>query len=284
VNRLVIVSGLSGAGKTTTLHSLEDLGFFAVDNAPPSLWADLIKTLEAAAINDLAVAIDIRAEVFVDVVPDEIRVLRNQGHSIEVFFLDAANDILVGRFNLTRRNHPLNETGLSEDLNRERIILSPIRLLADTILDTSSLSAEDLTKQVRLHFKDEARFTLRVVSFGYKYGVPRDADIVLDVRTMPNPYYDLTLRSLPGTHPSVQTHVFSEEGVHFYNSLRDTVLLLVKRSEVAGRQGYTVAIGCTGGQHRSPAVVERLGRELTSYSGLQFTHRDLPKAQGEHSK
>ena len=282
MKRLVIVSGISGAGKTTVLNALEDLGFFAVDNVPPSLWNQLIATLEDGGVDASALAIDIRAETFLEGVPEGVTRLREAGRAVEVLFLDASNEILVGRFNLTRRTHPLNEAGLSDDLDRERSVLSPIRSLADTVLDTSTLSARELTSHIRGRFAEETPFTLRTVSFGFKRGLPRDADIVLDVRTLPNPYYSQALRPLPGTDPEVQAHVFSAQGLEFYSTLRNTVRLLAERAESAGRQGYTVAIGCTGGQHRSVAVAERLGHDLSRHFGMQIDHRDLDEALEEH--
>ena len=279
MNRLILVSGLSGAGKSTTLNALEDIGFFAVDNIPPPLWPDLIRTLEEARIQNLAIAIDIRSEFFINGLAKNIEPLRESCNSVIVIFLEAASDTLIARFNLTRRNHPLNATSLSRDLDRERLVLAPIRLLADTILDTSNLSAADLTKQLRSQFTNESPFTLRLVSFGYKYGVPTDADILMDVRTFPNPYYESSLRRLPGTHTAVQEYVFARESSNFYEHLRNTTLSFVKRPELTGRAGYTVAIGCTGGRHRSVAVVETMGKDLSPESDLQIIHRDLCKPQ-----
>lgn len=279
MNGLIIVSGQSGAGKGTGLNALEDIGFFAVDNSPAPLWPDLIGTLEEATIKNLAIAIYIRSEIFINILAENIEPLRGSCNSVVVIFLEATTDMLVARFNLTRRNHPLNATRLSQDLDRKRLVLAPIGLLADTILDTSNLSAADLTKQLRSQFTNETPFTLRLVSFGYKYGVPTDADILMDVRTLPNPYYESSLHHLPGTHTAVQEYLFARESSNFYEHLRNTTLSFVKSAELTGRVSFTVAIGCTVGHHRSVAVVEPMGKDLSPQSDLQIIHRDLCKSQ-----
>lgn len=282
MKRLVIVSGLSGAGKTTTLHTLEDLGFFVVDNTPPSLWGNLTATLVGGGVQAVALAIDIRAGPFLVEAVEGVTSLRKTGWPVEVLFLDTPNEILLGRFNLTRRTHPLNEGSLSEDLDRERTALLPLRSLADTLLDTSTLSVQELTNRIQDRFAAATPFTLRLVSFGFKRGLPRDADVVLDARTLPNPFYDPILCSLPGTDPGVQARIFSPQGLEFYGNLRSTVRMLAGRAASSGRQGYTIAIGCTGGQHRSVAVADRLGHDLAKHFRVKIDHRDLDLALAEH--
>ena len=283
MNQLLIISGLSGAGKDTALNALEDIGFFSVDNVPPPVWPSLIETLEQKGITHLAISIDIRSEIYIDTIAHAIKALRDSCDSVEIVFLEATNDKLVSRFGLTRRNHPLNKTRLSQDLDRERLILAPIRLLADTILDTSHLSAAQLTNQFRSQFKYATRFTLRLVSFGYKYGVPTDVDILMDVRALPNPYYDSSLRHLPGTEARVQEYVLSPKGLRFYNLINETIASFVDHAKTTERLGYTVAIGCTGGQHRSVAVVERIGQDSFTETNLQIIHRDLPTTEIAHT-
>ena len=280
--RFVVLTGLSGAGKTTALHALEDLGYFTVDNLPPALWLELVASLRRTGQTRVVVGVDVRGRAFLGEVEEALRALQDAGVGPEIVFLEASDDVLVGRYNLTRRTHPLGQAPLSEDIASERQALGPLRALADAVLDTSAFSARRLTDELRERYGGERAFHLRLVSFGFKRGVPIDADNVFDLRALPNPFYDPALRPLDGRDAAVQAHVFSPEGLAFYSELRNFVRFLTLEARNAGRGSYTVAVGCTGGQHRSVAVAERLHRDLAETFATHTDHRDVAEALAEH--
>lgn len=281
--RFVVITGLSGAGKTTGLHALEDSGYFTVDNAPPSLWTLLMLQVQAHEQSKVAVGVDIRTRTFLDELDLAFAQLRRHDVRPEIVFLDASADVLIKRYNFTRRTHPLGQAPLSSDIARERETLGALRAVADVVLDTSSLSVRELTETLQNRFADSRDFTLRLVSFGFKRGVPIDADNVFDLRALPNPYYEPALRPLDGRDPEVQSYVFNPEGFAFYTELCNFVRLLAAQAETAGRSSYTIAVGCTGGQHRSVAIAERLGFDLADTFSTHVEHRDLSAALAEHS-
>ncbi len=279
--RVIVLTGLGGAGKTTALHALEDIGFFPADNIPPSLWRQVTKHAAGAGISRLVLAIDVRSGPFLTEVTAGLEALRAEA-AAEVVFLDAHDEVLVQRYNLTRRTHPLAAGTLASDLAAERTALEPLRERADLVIDTSAMTARDLTATMWQRFREGHRFTLRLLSFGYKRGLPLDADIVLDVRSLPNPFYEEALRPLPGTEPEVQSYVFTPAGLELYTHLRTLVRTLTELADAGGRSSYTVAVGCTGGQHRSVAVVERLRFDLAEPFEVVPEHRDLALALEEH--
>lgn len=280
--RLVVLTGVSGSGKTTALHALEDIGLYTVDNIPPALWSPLVK-LVAQAHDGLCIGIDIRAREYLASATAALDELASDGIDTTVLFLDATDETLVRRYNFTRRTHPIAKGTLTADLRDEREALAPLRALADEVIDTTTMSARALTQKLWDRFKQDEGFQLRLISFGFKRGLPTDVDTVLDVRGMPNPFYDDVLRSLPGTDPRVQSYVFTPGGLETYTQVRSMVKTLANQARgAAGRNAYTVAIGCTGGQHRSVAVAERLGLDLASTFRTQVIHRDLERALLEH--
>src|SRR5690606_24374421 len=209
---------------------------------------------------------------------------RALGHEVTVLFLDASDDVLVRRYNFTRRTHPISEGTLTADLAAERRALEPLRQLADERIDTTLTSARGLTQSLWDRFAEGKGMLLRIVSFGYKRGLPPDVDTVLDVRGMPNPYYSDELRARPGTDAAVQSYVFTPEALELYSQMRVLVRTLAHQAENGGRSSYIVAVGCTGGQHRSVAVTERLAVDLAGTFRTQAQHRDLEEALREHGR
>lgn len=277
----LILTGMSGAGKTTALHALEDVGFLAVDNAPPSTWTAIADRVASAGISRLALGCDVRGEPFLADAPAALEALQGAGWTPRVVYLDANDEVLVRRFNFTRRTHPMGSGPLSGDLERERRALQPLRSRADLVIDTTPLGPKELRERLQ-QLSDRTGFALKLISFGYKRGIPTDADVVLDVRGLPNPFYDEALRGLPGSDPEVQGYVFSGGGLETYTRLREVVRELTDSARQTGRRSYAVAIGCTGGQHRSVAVVARLALDLADRFDAEEHHRDLAAALREH--
>lgn len=272
--RFVVLSGQSGAGLTSARMALEDLGYFSVDNLPPQLWADLLQIVEAQGIHKVVVVLDIRARNLLGKVDTVLSQLKPF-----IVFLEAKPDILLKRYNLSRRLHPLGMGNLLREIEEERLALAPLRDRADMVIDTSERSPRQLKEALEAALGEEEGFLLRIFSFGFKWGPPQDADLVLDVRSLPNPHYDPVLKARPGTDPEVAGYVFADKkSDSLYRTLLATIGLSAEGARQTGRAAYTVAIGCTGGQHRSVAVVERLAQELSSRFRVELEHRDLNKA------
>jgi RNase adapter protein RapZ len=280
---VVLVTGLSGAGRGTAAKVLEDLGWYVADNLPPELIAQMVELGLAAGsrITQLAVVMDVRSRGFtgdLDWVRDE---LATRNITPRVVFLEASDDILVRRYEQNRRSHPLqgNQT-LAEGIAAERSMLAPVRAVADLVIDTSTLSVPALRESIERAFGGEtiARTSVTVESFGYKYGLPMDADTVMDVRFLPNPHWVDELRPHTGQHPAVRDYVLGQPGaVEFldtYHQLLDVVIDGYRRE---GKRYMTVAIGCTGGKHRSVAMAEALAARLQGGDELtvRVLHRDL---------
>jgi RNase adapter protein RapZ len=283
LQRCVILTGLSGAGKTTALHALEDIGFYTVDNIPPSLWPNLVRQATLAKQTRIAIGVDVRTRAFLNEADNSLQLLRGQGIKPEVIFLDALDDVLVKRYNFTRRTHPIGDALLSTDIATERATLSSLRAQADVVFDTSRTSARELTEKLWEHFGKASHFRLRFVSFGFKHGVPTDGDNVFDLRALPNPFYVPELRTIDGRDERVQTFVFTPSTLEFYSKMREFIRHLTTMAQGAGRSSYTIAVGCTGGQHRSVAVAERLGRDLAEHFTTSVEHRDVALALAEHA-
>jgi RNase adapter protein RapZ len=279
VQRFVIVSGLSGAGKTTALHALEEFGYFTVDNLPPQLWAQTLESCKAQGLEKLAVVSDARTRHFLPGLEEAFASVQSEIEP-EVLFLEADDDMLIRRYGLTRRTHPMQEPTLAADLREERLVLERLRSRASVVIDTTQLSARALTDKLRGLFGTDNAFTLALFSFGFKHGAPRDADLVLDVRGLPNPYWDEKLRSLSGFDQSVREYVFTPEASAFYHVLKGFIRSSLELAQKAGRTSYTVAIGCTGGRHRSVSVVEALASDLAGVVSVAVEHRDVERGEG----
>lgn len=278
--RVIILTGLSGAGKTTALQGFEDIGFFTVDNVPPELWPALMETVRGEA--NVVITTDVRTHAYLDAVPQALAELNEAGTKPFVLFLDANNDVLVRRYNFTRRQHPVGAQSLLNDIVQERALLEPLRAAADSVIDTSNISTAELKHEIRERFLEAKGFTLRLVSFGFKRGAPRDVDSIFDVRGLPNPYYEQALAPLTGKEAVVQNYVFSGDETNMYESIAHLVQNVAALAERSGRQSYSVAIGCTGGQHRSVAVVERLANECNKRFSVRVDHRDVKEAVLEY--
>lgn len=281
---LVIITGMSGAGKTVAVQSFEDLGYFCIDNMPPTLlptfW-ELVK--ESGKISRIALVIDLRSRDFFKEVDSLIATLDNtQLVTTRIIFLDSSDSVLVSRYKETRRSHPLAPDGrVSEGIAKERELLMDLRTRAQIIIDTSDISPRQLREHLIKDFatKDYQTFHVEVMSFGFKYGVPIDADIIWDVRFLPNPHYIPELRPQTGMDAPVYDYVMKQpETQAFYSKLIDVIEFCLPGYKKEGKSSVTIAIGCTGGKHRSVAIAERIANHLkTDNYAVNISHRDYMK-------
>lgn len=275
--RLIVVTGLSGAGKSTARGALEELGYHAVDNLPPPLWSQLVETLRSRGQERVALVVDSRANLFLEDLPRALESLRQKGISPEVLFLQARDEVLLNRYGASRRAHPLGDASLAADVARERVLLGDLLAVADHLVDTSDLSERELRSRVIDTFGGDRLFRIRLVSFGFKYGLPADSDTVIDARSLPNPYYDPRLGPSSGLDPAVADYVLSGVGQTFYRAVQSLVATSANLAVAEDRAGLTVSVGCTGGRHRSVAIVEQLARDLATRFRIVVQHRDLEK-------
>jgi UPF0042 nucleotide-binding protein len=294
---VVVVSGLSGAGKSQALHALEDLGFFCVDNLPTLLAPQAVELCERGEMTRLALGIDVRVRAFLDEVGNVLELLEAGGQrDLHVLFLDASDETLLHRFSETRRPHPLAaESGVSgsegalavlDGVRVERERLAPLRARATRVIDTTNMSVHELRRVLVAHFGPASRgapgMVTRFVSFGFKFGTPVDADVVLDVRFLDNPYFVPGLRALSGLDAPVVNYVLgSVETQEFLRHTRGLLEYVLPRYEREGKSYLTIAIGCTGGRHRSVAIAEALAKDLTGVAGASIgvLHRDVHRGQ-----
>jgi len=283
---VVIVTGLSGSGKSTAIRVLEDLGFYCIDNLPVVLTPKFIELCQNSEeeIARIALGVDVRERAFLDGYPAVLEEVRRAGHHVEILYLDAADDVLVRRFSETRRPHPQAEgTNVAAGIRRERARLADLKGMADRIIDTSAYTVHELRHELRRLLGGgagtEGAMRLFLVSFGYKYGLPSDTDLVLDVRFLPNPFFVEELRPLDGTDPAVARYVLerpdTKEFLARTMALLDFALPLYERE---GKRYLTVGLGCTGGKHRSVVLVEELARQLDGHGHpVQIQHRDTSR-------
>jgi UPF0042 nucleotide-binding protein len=279
--RLIVISGRSGSGKSTVLNTLEDAGFNCIDNLPPSMLPELVKWMAQSADNKkIAVCIDVRVSTEgISDLPDILENLKGD-ISPEVLYLDAEESILLQRFSATRRKHPLtnDHNSLAEAIEQETKYLAPIANRANFKLDTSTLSVQELREQVKMRLIQRPKgLALQFMSFGFKHGLPRDADLVFDVRCLPNPFWDKSLRMYTGKDKPIQDFLRKEPAVtEMFDDIHRFMTRWLPQYENNQRSYLTVAIGCTGGQHRSVFLAEQLSAIFKeSYSSTQIRHRDL---------
>lgn len=282
--RIVIISGPSGAGKSTALKVLEDIGFFCIDNLPIMLILRFLDLCQQASGDVLKVAlvIDIRELGFLKDFPSIIKKIRLEGYKIEIVYLESMNEVLVRRFKETRRRHPLSE-GESplESIKIEREKLAGIKEIADKIIDTSGFTVHELKETFKSYFSalSESTMTINFLSFSYRYGVPTDADLMLDVRFLPNPFFVNSLKELDGNNEKVKAFILDKkETKTFLKKTLDLLNFLVNLYKKEGKSYLTIAVGCTGGRHRSVCIASILGNGIDQAGiAINIRHRDVNK-------
>ncbi len=283
--RVVIITGVSGSGKSTALRALEDAGFYCVDNLPIVFLEKLLELSAhtAGEVTRIALVVDAREGRFLGEAPRVIEEVRRSGTRVEVVFLDATDDALLRRYSETRRRHPL-ATGsgtVPEGITAERVALAGLKAIANEVVDSSSLNVHELKRLIHARFVegDVGRMGVTVVSFGFRYGLPSHADLVLDVRFLPNPYFVPELKPHPGTDPRVEAYVLGQQDAQgFLTRAADLCAFLLPRYRSEGKSYLTIAVGCTGGRHRSVAVGAALAKRLQAMgTDVRLWHRDLDK-------
>ena len=287
--RAVLVSGLSGSGKTTAIKALEDMGFYCVDNLPIVLFPKFVELCSQSAgeITKAALVVDIRGKEFLEGSRQIIQQLREEGYLIEILFLESSDEILVSRYRETRRQHPLAiGRSVLEGIQSEREGLRIMRDMANKVIDTSEFNVHELQDAIRKYFSNESRLrkmTITLLSFGYSYGIPHEADLLVDVRFLPNPYFIEELKRLTGEDLQVSEYVLKwDETREFLRRLQELVEFLIPLYKKEGKTYLTIAIGCTGGRHRSIVVANSMEAYLRkNVKGgdfiLRTTHRDIGK-------
>lgn len=282
--RFVIVTGLSGAGKTQAIRNLEDLGYFCVDNLPPTL---IPKFAEACyktdgRIDKIALVIDIRGGKFFDDLFESLNYLKDEGYKYEILFLDASDEVLVKRFKESRRKHPLAPDGrILNGISMERNKLREVKNRSNNIIDTSKLATRELREEITRIYSEEGQIEtelmITIVSFGFKYGIPVDSDLVFDVRFLPNPYYIPELKKFSGKDEPVSQYVMNfDETKEFITKLDDMLTFLIPNYLKEGKRQLIVSIGCTGGRHRSVVIANSIYSKLKSHGyKVNIDHRDI---------
>ncbi|MCD6138069.1 MAG: RNase adapter RapZ [Deltaproteobacteria bacterium] len=284
--KIIIITGLSGSGKSTAIKALEDAGFFCVDNLPVVLLPQFLQLRmgQPAEISNLALVMDIREKGFVSNYADVLDTIRSKGYQFEILFFEASEETLLRRYSQTRRRHPLaREKNLSDGIRAEKEELKGIRAIADKVIDTSYYNVHELRAVILQHVKKvihSGQPEVHVLSFGFKYGLPHEADLVVDVRFLPNPYFVPELAELDGTSPRVEAFVTqSDETQIFLRKYFELLDFLIPLYQKEGKSYLTIAVGCTGGRHRSVVVAEKIFQYLKARISLvQLTHRDIELA------
>jgi UPF0042 nucleotide-binding protein len=286
-HRIVVVTGMSGAGKSTAIKALEDLGYFCIDNLPVMLLPkllDLVSHGTSDEVDRLAIVVDAREARFLEKTPAAFDEVRRQGHHLEVIFFDCQDDALIRRFSETRRRHPISPDGsVAEGIAQERQLLAQLRALSDQIVDTTRMNVHELRDAITSKFGGPGAddgLNVTLLSFGFRNGIPPASDLVFDVRFLPNPYFVEGLKAFPGTDPRVSSWVLERtQAQEFLTRLESMLTFLIPQYRAEGKSYLTVSIGCTGGRHRSVALSEELGKRLSEKhrANVKVTHRDVLK-------
>ena len=278
---VILVTGMSGAGRSTATRALEDLGWFVVDNLPPKLMGEVVDYVPVrAGSTKVAVVADVRGGNLFSELQESLLSIKKAGHDLRVLFLEASDEALVRRYESSRRPHPLQrEDNILSAVQRERTLLGDLRAESDLVIDTTNLNVHELRRAIEAAFGDDDHVALRatVMSFGFKYGIPVDADLVADMRFLPNPYWDPNLKELTGLDSAVNDYVIGQpEAQAFLENYSSLVSLVEDGYLREGKRFVTIAIGCTGGKHRSVSMAENLGARLVKNGvEVRVVHRDL---------
>ncbi len=277
--KIVVVTGLSGSGKSAALHALEDIGYYSVDNLPLPLLPRLVALIHQTQETDrAALVVDARSGEFIQDHHSIFESLRENGHSVEVLFLEASNKVLLRRFSETRRRHPLAENDVIAGIKAEKKLLEDLREEAKEIINTGELNPHDLKRLIWDRYGEQrSEMSITLLSFGFKHGAPVEANIVFDVRFLPNPYFDPQLGNLPGTDARVAKYVLEQQETKgFLEHAKALLTYLVPLYAKEGKTYLTIAVGCTGGRHRSVAVTEQLQKQLSAEGvNASVRHRDI---------
>ena len=278
---VILVTGMSGAGRSTATRALEDIGWFVVDNLPPTLMTNVVDYVaQRTGSHKVAVVADVRGGQLFEELRESLAAIKTAGHDLRVLFLEAGDEALVRRYESSRRPHPLQrDDSLLGAVQRERKLLSDLRADADIVIDTSNLNVHELRRSIEASFGDDDHVALRatVMSFGFKYGIPVDTDLVADLRFLPNPYWDPKLKDLTGLDAAVNDYVVSsDQAQEFLTKYADLINLVEDGYLREGKRFVTIAMGCTGGKHRSVAMAENLSARLVKAGvEVRVVHRDL---------
>ncbi len=283
--RIIIITGLSGSGKSTAVKVLEDEGFLCIDNLPVRLFPTFVELVEKSReyVRDVVLVMDIRELDFLQGYEKVLQEVRESGHKVEVIFFDASDEVLIRRYSETRRRHPVQDKGtLPEGIRYERSLLEGLRLMATMIIDTSELNVHQLKEMVISRIKGDGsarEMMIHLQSFGFRYGIPLESDILMDVRFLPNPYFVRDLREFSGLDPLVREYVLGRaETAEFIRKFRDMMDFLVPGYHKEGKSYLTISIGCTGGKHRSVVIAEEMRSFFRDNRiNLKVTHRDIGK-------
>ncbi|MDD2354491.1 MAG: RNase adapter RapZ [Lachnospiraceae bacterium] len=284
--QIVIVTGMSGGGKMTAIKMLEDQGYYCVDNLPVRLIDKFMELMSApgSEITKACIGIDVRSEQSFDYVLDVLRTLKEKGYEYQILYMDASDEVLIKRYKESRRAHPLSPDGRVEDgIEKERRILKDIKTKANYVIDTSNLLTRDLKEELVKIFQGNKKYNslmVSIISFGFKYGIPTDADLVFDVRFLPNPYYIEAMKHLTGEDKTVHDYVMSfPQTQEFMKKLVDMLQYLIPYYVKEGKNQLVIAVGCTGGQHRSVTIANEIYAALKDHGdyGINLVHRDLSK-------
>lgn len=282
--QFTIVTGMSGAGKTQVIRFLEDSGFFCMDNLPPAIIPVLAEMFFSinGKYDKIAFVIDSRVGDMINELLDNLKILKESGYEYKLLFVTARDEVLVKRYKETRRTHPISSNGgLLESIAIEREMLDGIYHEADAVIDTSDYSLSQLSKRLREIYEDSSKdeFTVNVMSFGFKYGIPIDSDLVFDVRCFPNPFYVDELKYKTGNDKDVQDFVMaSSSSVEFVEKLQEMIKFLLPLYIEEGKNSITISVGCTGGKHRSVTMANKLAETLTDYN-VNIIHRDIKRSK-----